>query len=129
MSDCLVDDRNLSLRGDDYENIFITPRTFRNVNTQKVGKTVAYFNDVYDFELDEANGQEKTDNSKVLSSQSEEMCDKIINVADGHDNSLFLLRTCQLLLLEIVMARNLVLVKMIILPLVKILMKIIIYLS
>ena len=70
-----VDDGNLSFSGDNYEGLFITQGTFKNVTTQDVSDAVDYLNELTE-----------VPSGEVLSQNSEIICSKIFDFSNDHDN-------------------------------------------
>ena len=85
MADFPVDQLNLSFSEGECKNLFITQSTFRDINAQDVEDALEYFKDFSDVSFGELKGQEAIDLTK-MSQESNDMCDKIFDFSDDHDN-------------------------------------------
>ena len=84
MAEFPVDENNLSFSDDEYQNLFITQSSFKNVSTQEVEDTVGYFDSLGDVSLSDNNSVR--DELNKLSPKTEEMCRKVFDFSEDVDN-------------------------------------------
>ena len=83
MSEFPVDAKNLSFSDDDeYNDLFITQSTFSEVSTQQEQDALEYIGKLSDDKVGEMVGSE----CGQLSQKSEEMCSKVYDFSEDHDN-------------------------------------------
>ena len=69
MAECPVDENNLSFSDDEYNSLFITQNSFRDVNTQDVVDAVDYFDTFGNFSSGDSPNVQKQDLDNVLDVQ------------------------------------------------------------
>ena len=89
MSDeCLVNELNLSFSGDEYDSMFITQSTFRDISTQDVEDADDFFSDLGEVVVTEHSAMERQDFENAVRSNQDEMCEWIFDFKSDVDNGL-----------------------------------------
>ena len=75
MADCPVDEQNLSFSDDDYNSLFITQSSFRDVKTQDVVEAVDFMDSLGEFSVGDNSNVEKCDIADVSNVEEFDWCE------------------------------------------------------